>query len=81
MEFANGIRESNGCELVARKCIIYSLDDGAWEDCSTRGLIPEEPSLMKQGVHATENGDCLKGITVFNVPIGEPGYGEAVLWS
>jgi hypothetical protein len=34
---------------------------------------------MEEGVHVDENGDCLKGVTVFNVPIGEPRYAEAVL--
>ena len=34
---------------------------------------------MEEGVYITESGECLKGITVFNVPIGEPDYVEAVL--
>jgi hypothetical protein len=35
---------------------------------------------MEEGVHVKNNGDnLLKGITVFNVPIGEPTYVEAVL--
>jgi hypothetical protein len=35
-----GIKESTGCELVARKCRMYSLDEGAWKDCIARGFIP-----------------------------------------
>jgi len=78
-DFANGIRESTGCGLVARTCKMYSLDEGAWDDCNARGLIPEELNLVEEEVHVTENGDCLKGIKVFNVHIGEPRYVEAVL--
>ena len=55
------------------------MDEGAWEDCISRGLIPEELSLMDEGVHVDINGDRTKGITVFNVPIGEPAFVEAVL--
>ncbi len=79
LEFANVIWESTSCELVAKKCRMYNMDEGAWEDCNTRGIIPEQLSFMEEGVHVTENGECLKGITVFNVPIGEPKYDEAVL--
>ena len=42
-------------------------------------LIPEELSLMEEGVYVTKNGDCLKGITVFNMSIGEQGCVEADL--
>ena len=34
---------------------------------------------MEKRVHVNNNGDCLKEITVFNVPIGELRYVEAVL--
>jgi hypothetical protein len=27
-EFAEGIKEGTGCEMVARKCMMYSLDVG-----------------------------------------------------
>ena len=59
---------------------MYSLDEGAWEDCISRGLIPEELSFVEEGVHIDNNGNVLKGITVFNVPIGDLAYVEAVLW-
>jgi len=44
--FAKDIKEDTRCELVARKCKMYSLDAGAWEDCNKRGLIPKEPNLV-----------------------------------
>ena len=34
---------------------------------------------MEEGIHVNEDGDKVRGITVFNVPIGEPEYAETVL--
>ena len=65
--------------MVAKKCKMYSLDEGVWEDCNARGLIPEDSSHIEEGIYAHENGDRLKSITFFNVPIGEPEYLEVVL--
>ena len=31
-EFANGVRERAGCELVVKKCKMCIMDVGAWED-------------------------------------------------
>ncbi len=36
-------------------------------------------SLMKEGIYANEHEDMLRGVTVFNVPIGDPEYVEAML--
>jgi hypothetical protein len=38
--FPKSIKEGIGCELVARKCMMYILDAGAWQDCTERDLIP-----------------------------------------
>jgi hypothetical protein len=55
------------------------LDAGAWQDCNERDLISEELGLMEEGIFVNEDGDRLRGVTFFNVPIGEPAYVEAVL--
>jgi len=34
---------------------------------------------MEEGIHVNENGDMLRGVNVFNIPIGEPEYVETVL--
>ena len=78
-DFAKGIEESKGCQLVARKCKMYSLDKRAWKDCKERNVIPQELTHKEEGIYVTENRDFLRGIIVFNVPIGEPEYVEAVL--
>jgi hypothetical protein len=46
-EIAKGIREETECELVARKCRMYSLDAGAWQNCTERDLIPDELGHME----------------------------------
>jgi len=78
-EFAEGTRQGTGCKLVAKKCMMYSSDATTWHDCIQNRLILEEPRLMEKGIYVNENGDMLKGVTVFNVPIGEPEYVETVL--
>ena len=34
---------------------------------------------MEEGIYVNENGDILRGVTVFNVPIGDPEYVETML--
>ena len=55
------------------------MDPTAWQGCKHKNLIPEELRLMEEGIYVNENGDKLRGVTVFNVPIGEPEYVETVL--
>jgi hypothetical protein len=64
VEFVKGTREGTGCELVARKRKMYIMDAGARHECTRRDLIPEEPSLMEEGIYVNENGDRLKGVTI-----------------
>jgi len=78
-DFAKGIREGTGCELMARKCKFSSMYENAWEDCNKRGLIPRELEDMEEGINVNESGDRLRGVTIFNVPVGEQAYVEAIL--
>ena len=71
-EFANGIREGTGCELVAKKSKMFSIDEGAREDCMARDHIPEGLPAIEKGLIDDADGRRLRGITIFNVPIGEP---------
>jgi hypothetical protein len=78
-EFAEGIKQRTGCKRVPKKCKMYNLDPTTWHDCKHKNLIPEEPMLMEEGIYVNENGDMLRGVTVFDVPIGELEYVETVL--
>jgi hypothetical protein len=68
--FARGIREGTRCEPVARKCNFFGMDENAWKDCNRRGLIPQELEHMKEGLYVDESGDRLRGVIIFNVPLG-----------
>ena len=41
--------------------------------------IPHSLQHVEEGVYVNESGECLKGIKIFNVPVGEERYVEAVL--
>jgi hypothetical protein len=41
-DFAKEIREGTGCELVARKCKMFSLEEDALGDCNRKGIIHQE---------------------------------------
>jgi hypothetical protein len=53
-EFAEGIKQGTGCELVPKKCRMYSLDPIAWQDCKHKNLIQEELRLIEEGIYVNE---------------------------
>jgi hypothetical protein len=53
---------------------MFNMDTRAWENGQMWGLIPEELSHMEEGIHVNMEGVRLRGVTVFNVPIGEPAF-------
>ena len=73
-EFAARIKEDSGCELNVSKCRMYSKEEGACEAARKAGHIPVELLHLKEGVHVNESGDLLRGLTIFNVPVGEEKY-------
>jgi hypothetical protein len=78
-EFAAGIKEDCGCELNVNKCQMYSKEEGVCEEARRAGHIPEGFMHLREGVHVNESGDILRGLTVFNVPIGEERFVELKL--
>jgi hypothetical protein len=73
------VRKEIGCELVSHKCKVYSLDEDAWGDCRRKQLIPDKLGDIQEGIFVTKEGERLRSVTIFNVPIGEERYVEAVL--
>ena len=65
--------------MVPHKCKVCSLDEDTWGDCQRKQLIPDEISDIQEGIFVNEEGDRLRGVTIFNVSIGEGRYVEAVL--
>ncbi len=70
-KFATGIKEDCGCELSVHKCLMFSNEEEACEAARSAGYIPEEFMHLQEGVHVNESGDRLRGLTIFNVPVGE----------
>jgi hypothetical protein len=50
---------------------MFSKEEGVCEAARAAGYIPEELMHLQEGVHISESGDMLRGLTVFNVPVGE----------
>ncbi len=65
--------------MVSHKCKVYNLDEDAWGGCHRNRLIPDELSEIQEGIFVNEEGERLRGVTIFNVPIGEEKYVEAVM--
>ncbi len=78
-EFACGIKEECGCELNVGKCKMYNAEEGVCEAARKARHIPEELLHLQEGVHINECGDSLRGVAVFNVPVGEERYVEVKL--
>jgi len=72
-EFAEGIKEDHGCELNTRKCKMYSMEDDRCDEARREGHIPVSMQHIEEGTCVNESGDRLKGIKIFNVPVGEKG--------
>jgi hypothetical protein len=78
-KFAEGIERDHGCALNTRKCKMYSRTEGACEEARREGFIPAVLEHIQEGTYVNETGDIFRGILIFNVPVGEERYVEAVL--
>ena len=78
-EFAVSIKDEHGCELNTRKCKMYSMEKDGCKDTMREGHILDNLQHIEEGIYVNESGECLRGITIFNVPVGDSSYVEAVL--
>ena len=78
-EFAAEIKEDCGCELNVSKCKMFNSEEGACEAARRAGYNPEELLHLQEGVHVNDSGNRLRGLTIFNVPVGEERYVEVKL--
>ena len=74
-----GIKEDHGCELNTRKCKMYSMEENICSEARREGHIPESLQHIEEGIYVNKSGDRLEGIVIFNVPVGDNRYVEAVL--
>ena len=78
-KFAAGIKGEHGCELDTRKCKMYIMNEERGKEARRGEFIPGSLQHVEEGVFANESGNALRGIVIFNVPVGERRYVEEVL--
>ncbi len=78
-EFAEGTERDLGCALNTRKCKMYIRTEGACEAARREGYIPAAVEHIQEGAYVTETGAILRGLLIFNVPVGEERYVAVVL--
>ncbi len=59
--------------------MMYGEKEGACAKARREGHIPDELLHLQEGVYVTEDGNILRGIQIFNVPLGEEKYVKARL--
>jgi hypothetical protein len=70
-DFAKGLKHDYGCELNVFKCNMVSMEEGACEAAKRREYISEELQHVQEWTFVNESRDILRGIWIFNVPLGE----------
>ncbi len=78
-KFAKSLKEESGCELNMNKCKMYNEEEGACARARRDGHIPEELLHLQEGTYVTEDGNILRGIQIFNVPLRDERYVKARL--
>ena len=58
---------------------MYIINEGVCLQAKEKGWIPTEQEHMEEGTMVDETGTSLRGIPIFNVPVGEEIYVAAVL--
>ena len=76
---AKGIKEECGCALNVKKCKMYCEEAEACYEARSYGLIPGDFQHLQEEVSINKSGERLRGIRIFNVPMGQETYAEAIL--
>ena len=64
---------------MPEKCKFDNPNPTAWLDIRKRDIIPENLKRIQEGIFINNNGDKLRGVQVFNVPMGDADYIATVL--
>ncbi len=79
LEFAEGIQQDHGCTLNTRKCRMCIHTEGVSEEARREGYIPIEIEHIEEETYVDESGEIIRGLQIFNVPVGEERYARAIL--
>jgi hypothetical protein len=58
---------------------MYNMEEDKCKEARREGHIPESLQHIEEGIFICESGKALRGIMIFNVPVGDSRYMEAVL--
>ena len=58
---------------------MYNRTEGACEEARREGYIPTEVEHIQEEAYVNEPGEILRGLLIFNVPVGEERYVAANL--
>ena len=65
--------------MNTRKCKMYNINQGMCQQAREEGWIPTELKQLEEGTLVDDKGDKVRGIQIFNVPVGEEEYVATVL--
>ena len=78
-EFAKALKDEHDCTLNTRKCKMYSINEGVCQRAMEEGWIPTDLEHLQEETMVDESGNNVRGVQIFNVPVGDEGYVAAVL--
>ena len=58
---------------------MYNMEEDKCKEARREGHIPDSRQHIEKGIYINESGDTLRGIMIFNVPVGDSKYLEALL--
>ena len=64
---------------MPEKCKFYSPNASTWEGIRIRNIISENLKHIQDGIFINNDGDKLRGVHVFNVPVGDANYIATIL--
>ena len=68
-----------GSSKNVKMCKIYNMYSRECEDARREGFILDDLGHLEERIYMTDQGEKLRGVTIFNVPVGEEEYVMHVL--
>ncbi len=65
--------------MNTRKSKMHSMEEDMCKEARREGYIPDSLHHIEEGIYVNESRETLRGIEIFNVPVGDNMYVEDVL--